>query len=287
MIDAPLALAFTAGMLATVNPCGFAMLPAYLSYFLGLDDPSGDARAGVLRAITVAAVVSAGFMLVFGLIGWIIHATGTTAIQERVPWLTIGIGLVLAGLGVAMIRGFTPKFKLPMLQKGGGSRELTSMFLFGISYATVSISCTIPVFIAQVVTSFTTRGVASGVAMFIAYGLGMATLMMALTLSLALARQSLVVTLRRALPYVNRAAGVLLVVAGLYVAWYGWYEVRVLRGDLSGSGTIDRGLELQSRMSNWINSIGATRLGLVSAVAVGLALLVAFGWRGRSRRRAS
>jgi cytochrome c-type biogenesis protein len=26
----------TLGMVATVNPCGFAMLPAYLSYFLGL-----------------------------------------------------------------------------------------------------------------------------------------------------------------------------------------------------------------------------------------------------------
>lgn len=29
MIDAPFALAFTAGLVATVNPCGFAMLPAY------------------------------------------------------------------------------------------------------------------------------------------------------------------------------------------------------------------------------------------------------------------
>ena len=35
MIDAPLALAFAAGLVATVNPCGFAMLPAYLSYFMG------------------------------------------------------------------------------------------------------------------------------------------------------------------------------------------------------------------------------------------------------------
>ncbi|MSV49377.1 MAG: cytochrome c biogenesis protein CcdA, partial [Actinobacteria bacterium] len=28
---AVLALAFSAGMVATVNPCGFAMLPAYLA----------------------------------------------------------------------------------------------------------------------------------------------------------------------------------------------------------------------------------------------------------------
>ena len=54
-MDAPLALAFTAGMVATVNPCGFAMLPAYLSYFLGLEaTPGGDGEpptAGVARAL--------------------------------------------------------------------------------------------------------------------------------------------------------------------------------------------------------------------------------------------
>ena len=52
-----LALAFGAGMLAVVNPCGFAMLPAYLSYFLGLDDPSADGRARVLRARKVSLAV--------------------------------------------------------------------------------------------------------------------------------------------------------------------------------------------------------------------------------------
>ena len=34
MIEAPFALAFGAGLVATLNPCGFAMLPAYLSYFM-------------------------------------------------------------------------------------------------------------------------------------------------------------------------------------------------------------------------------------------------------------
>ena len=52
MIDAPLAYAFGVGMVATFNPCGFAMLPAYLSYFLGLEGAERpDERAsGVRRA---------------------------------------------------------------------------------------------------------------------------------------------------------------------------------------------------------------------------------------------
>ena len=47
VIDGLFAYAFTTGMLATVNPCGFAMLPAYLSYFLGIERPTS--RSGRRR----------------------------------------------------------------------------------------------------------------------------------------------------------------------------------------------------------------------------------------------
>ena len=62
MGGAPLALAFAAGMLATVNPCGFAMLPAYLSYFVGLEEDPAAAGADrtVLRAVAVSAVMTIG-----------------------------------------------------------------------------------------------------------------------------------------------------------------------------------------------------------------------------------
>ena len=36
---APLGFAFAAGMVSTVNPCGFAMLPAYLGLYIGSNDP--------------------------------------------------------------------------------------------------------------------------------------------------------------------------------------------------------------------------------------------------------
>lgn len=37
MISGPIALAFTAGMVATFNPCGFALLPAYIGAFVAGD----------------------------------------------------------------------------------------------------------------------------------------------------------------------------------------------------------------------------------------------------------
>ena len=49
-MDAPLAWAFATGMAATVNPCGFALLPTYLTYYLGLDD--GDPVSGSTCEVT-------------------------------------------------------------------------------------------------------------------------------------------------------------------------------------------------------------------------------------------
>jgi len=46
-------------------------------------------------------------------------------------------------------------------------------------------------------------------------------------MAVALAKDGVVQRFRNLLPMMNKIAGALLVVAGLYVAYYGWYEVRL------------------------------------------------------------
>ena len=103
-----LLLAFSTGMVATINPCGFAMLPAYLSYFLGLDDRSDTPRAGVLRALAVGLSVSAGFLVVFFLLGVPFAAVRRAPwFSANLPWVTVAVGLLLRrrGSGDTEIRG--------------------------------------------------------------------------------------------------------------------------------------------------------------------------------------
>lgn len=274
MIDAPLAYAFGVGMVATFNPCGFAMLPAYLSYFLGLEGANQDApRASVMRALAVGATTAAGFILVFGLLGVVLKPTLDT-VQEKLPWVTIVLGVGLVALGIYMLTGRSFTVNLPKLTKGTNSRELSSVFLFGVSYAIVSLSCTIGVFIAVVSTTMESANFVSGVAVFLAYGAGMGLVLMVLTMAIALARQGLVRSLRRILPYINRISGVLLVLAGVYVSYYGWYELRVRSGDVTGGGPAKFVSDLSSRLSNWIQDVGPPRIGLVlGAVIVGAVLI--------------
>jgi cytochrome c-type biogenesis protein len=277
VIDAPLAAAFTAGMVATVNPCGFAMLPAYLGYFLGIDQgEDGQASASITRALVVGTVVSLGFLLLFAIAGMLVSWT-SVAVGDFSPWLTVIIGLVLLVMGIAFVAGWEPALALPRLDKGGRTRGLWSMFVFGISYAVASLSCTIGPFTAVVATTFSRESVASGVATFIAYGVGMALLLMVLTVSLALARQGVLVKLRRALPYFTRVAGAIMVIAGAYLAWYGVYEIRLIqRGEQDATrGPVGLVTRWSSDAASWLDSFDPLEAALVLALVVAAVVLIA------------
>jgi cytochrome c-type biogenesis protein len=275
MLSGPFALAFSAGMLATINPCGFAMLPAYLSYFLGLDAPESERPdRSVLRALAVGGVLTLGFVAVFGVIG-AIYVHLASWVIDYTHYLTIFIGLGLVILGITMLRGFEPTLKLPKLSKGTGSRELWSMFLFGVSYAVASLSCTIAPFLGMVSTTFRQESFASGVATFVVYGLGMGTVVVFLTVYTALANTSLVRRLRQLLPYINRISGVLLILTGLYLGYYGIYEIRVQNGDLRRDSLVDRFTRLQADANQWITNVGAVRLGLLLGLATAAAVAYA------------
>jgi cytochrome c biogenesis protein CcdA len=282
--DGTLAFAFAAGMVATINPCGFAMLPAYLSYFLGMEDRSTTPTAGIRRALAVGLSVSAGFLLVFGAMGILITEFSVT-ILDKLPWVTIVIGVALVGLGIAMLRGFEPVLNLPKMQRGTNRRELWSMFLFGISYAVSSLSCTIPIFLVAVAATFRRTSFGSGMATFLAYALGMALVLMALTLAIALAKQSLVHWLRGALPSINRVAGALLVVAGAYMAYYGWYELQVFASSGDPGGPAGTVYAWNASLSQWVNRTGPVRIGIVLAAAIAFALLVGSAWQSSRRAR--
>lgn len=280
MVDGPLAVGFSAGMLATFNPCGFSMLPAYLSFFVGADaDPSARAPGAVASALRASGAVTAGFVAVFGTAG--IAITGMSlSVQRYAPWATLVIGLALIPLGIMVSAGRSPKVSLPRLQRGGANRGLGSMALFGMSYATVSLSCTLPVFLAVVSSTFREDSLASGMAVFLAYAAGMGAVLTALAVALAMAHQPLVRRLRGVLPHVQRVSGLLLAAAGAYVAWYGWFELRLAAGGGEGAGPVDTAGRISGRVSTWITGVGTLRIGAGAAVLVAAALLLE-----RRRRR--
>ncbi|HSF85887.1 MAG TPA: cytochrome c biogenesis CcdA family protein [Acidimicrobiia bacterium] len=276
-MNAALALAFAAGMVATVNPCGFAMLPAYLSYFMGLSEGVASPAAAMRSAFKVGGVVSFGFIVVFGLAGFAI-TLGFRSLTTWIPWLALGVGIAVTILGIAMMRGFELTLGLPKAKRGRRDRRVRSIFGFGISYAVASLSCTLPVFLSVVATQLASRSVAEGALIFLVYGLGMSAMLIGLTVVLALGKQTLVNRLRSSAAHINRVSGAILIGAGVFIVWFWTTEIR------SGAGALGSSPAFQV-----VENLSQSVLNLVAdntlAVGVALGLLLAVAafvmWRGR------
>ncbi len=226
----PVGYAFGAGMVSAVNPCGFAMLPAYLSLYLGAREDGFAKRSPVvrmLRALLVGATVSLGFILLFGLAGVAISAGGN-ALLKAMPALGLFIGGAMILMGLWMLAGRSIIGRAGAFQRFAdrvsNPKDLSvrGFFLFGLAYGAASLSCTLPVFLVVVGGGISAGGFLAGAGQFLGYGLGMASVLLTLTLALAFFKQGLVTRLRKLVPYVQPASAVLLVLAGAYMIFYWW-----------------------------------------------------------------
>jgi len=221
----PITLALAAGGLSTINPCGFAMLPAYLSFYVGANEdqlPSASSRTA--QGLVTGLMVTAGFLLVFGIVGLPI-TYGATQIVRVIPWAGIALGLTLLVVGVATLAGRKIAMTISNPVRPGQTRQPKTMFVFGIGYGIASLGCTLPVFLAVIGASLATRGAGSALTVLAAYGLGMAIMLILFSTGAALVRDGLVRTVRKLMPYMNRITGTMLTIAGVYLTYY-WGRVK-------------------------------------------------------------
>lgn len=275
-----LSLSFIRGMLAAVNPCGFVLLPTYLLYFLGLSNAeAGSRRAPISRALLVSAAVSAGFMTVFIVIGSIAEFF-TSWVVGNAKYLTGLIGLVFVILGFAMLFGYRLPITTPKLDAGGRDRTVWSMFVYGVAYAVASIGCTLPLFLGVLFGTAERAGYLAGVANVVAYSLGMALLVTALTVTLAVANVGMLRVLRSSTQYVEMIAGAFVMLSGAYLLWYFW-TVDIQK---DGSQVTDAVDSWQSSLSGFLDAHWRpVAVVLVLIVGAAVAAVVA----GRRRRTAA
>ena len=261
------------GMLAAVNPCGFVLLPTYLVAYLSVSDDT-DVATRLRRSLVVGGSVSAGFLVVFLIVG-AISRLFSNWIEINAKYVSLVVGLALIVMGVRMLSGWRPRIWVPAL--GGESRRngVVGMFAFGVVYAIASIGCTIGLLTTAILGSFTRDGLVSGVLSVVMYGFGMALFVTALTTTLAFAKTALVRGGRGVMSVVSYVSSGLVLITGIYLAWY-WY---VAITEQSDQGDILRALgNWQTTIVNRISDIGAL------PVAVACGIVVALAWFAARRR---
>ncbi|MQG72918.1 MAG: cytochrome c biogenesis protein CcdA [SAR202 cluster bacterium] len=230
LVGASALFALAAGMASAVNPCGFAMLPAYLGMYLGdAGDPEKAVRPmqQIGRAVLVGLTVTTGFVVLFGIVGLII-GLGASFIGDLLQWLGLFIGIGLALVGAWMVGGgklYTGVAARAASHMGNPAQvSMKGYFIFGISYGTASLSCTLPIFLAVVGISVAGRGASLVLSDFLLFALGMGMVIMALTLGMAFFKTAMVGALRKILPYTQPVGAWLMVIAGTYIVFY-WLTI--------------------------------------------------------------
>lgn len=276
--------AFAAGMLAAVNPCGFAVLPGYLAHYLGSTPRQGI--RGAVHGLSVGLAVTAGKLTIFALVAAVFLAGGRAVVRVA-PWAGAGIGAVLVLLGLWVLAGRALHVPLPALRapKGTGSR---SAYLFGLGYGTCSLSCCLPIFLgifaglgAGVVGS-----VGGSAALFAAYGLGLASIIVPLFAMTGNIREKVLARMRRLSRFAGPAGGALLALAGAFLL-VTWVPL------LGGSRDVNGFTRTVLRWQTWAQQI-VLRMGTafwiaiaLTAVAAVLYPLVRDGRRAARARRSS
>ncbi|MEE9324493.1 MAG: cytochrome c biogenesis protein CcdA [Dehalococcoidia bacterium] len=219
----PFGYAFGAGMVASVNPCGFFMLPSYVAYNLGTQEEGfyqSPAPVRLFRALVLALVATTGFIAIFSLVGYIISLGGNWLISAfPIGGLIIGIAMALVGLWLFATHkplGIMAASRVTITPQ----RNLRNVFLFGIAYAVGSLSCTLPIFLVVVGSAIATQGLADSFAQFISYSMGMGVILIAVTVGAALFRGAVARSLKGLMPHVHTISALFLVGAGAYIAYY-------------------------------------------------------------------
>jgi cytochrome c biogenesis protein CcdA len=234
----PLGYAFGAGMVTTVSPCGIAMLPAYISFYL--EAPEGSFWSAspwrrALRAWLMSAVVTLGFVLFFGVIG-VAMSLGGQYLTGYIPWAAVLIGVVLVAMGIYLLTGrhvTVPGLeRLTGVMTRGGKKGLLGFGLLGVAYGVAALSCTLPVFLAVVGSALSLGGLGTGIWQFVSFALGMGFVIMLVTFGTAFFKGGVERWLARVTPVIDRLSGALLVLAGGYILYY-WLVV----GNILGRAT--------------------------------------------------
>lgn len=278
LLPAALSYAFTLGLVAAVNPCGFPLLPAYLALFS--DGPHGRSGEKMARGLLSGAGVTFGFVAVFGGLGALLEA-GMGLASGWLPWPMAAAGAAMVALGILTLCGRPVYLSLPVPRVAAGSRTFAATVVFGMAYAVGSLSCSLPLFLAAVGSSFTRLGFLAGMACYLAYALGMGLFVTAAALATAALGSGALRLFRRVGAILPVLSGSVLVLSGAYLAYYWLAELADPGGSIADGPALRAVGGAQSAITAFLSShLILAGSVLMLAVLAGFAVVVWKNWTG-------
>jgi len=215
-------IALLLGLWGFFAPCAFPLMPGYVSYYLGRYEGGTTLRGSVKAGIAAAA----GIIGIFALIGAAV-AIGGVAVQSYLTsyskYFLPGVGFAIILLGLAMVFGKTEIFDrfggilASYSSKLGGGARYSGLFLYGVGYGLASMGCLAPVFIALIFAGLAAGGAVEALLVFLFFSIGMGSMMLTVSVLVGTAKMKILERLKKMTPYISRACGLVLIIAGVII----------------------------------------------------------------------
>ncbi|RAQ94066.1 cytochrome c biogenesis CcdA family protein [Thermogemmatispora tikiterensis] len=232
-----LSLAFGAGLLSPLNPCGFALLPALVASLVSRQAVQSSRRGAsammqaVLQGGLLGLPLTAGYLVSFLLAGMGL-ALGGRLLLRLFPWLALLVGAVLMLLGSwSLLSGRA--LELPGLgrlathltlhstsDRSGRRGVLRVAWFFGLGYGLASLGCAFPIFLLMVGAALTRGSLAEAALVLASYAAGMALLLGGVTLTATVLGDVVRTLLRPLSRWLPPISALLLIGVGLWIIWY-------------------------------------------------------------------
>jgi cytochrome c-type biogenesis protein len=167
---------FAAGVLTSFTPCVYPMIPVTVTYI------GGAAGGNRRRAVALSITYVLGLSLMYAALGVAAALLGKIFGEfTRSPWVFGTVGLIIAGLGLAMLDVFTIPALMTSVQGQGARRGgFLGAALMGVAAGFVAAPCTAPVLGLLLAYVGQTHDVVWGGSLLFVFALGLGLLLMLL-----------------------------------------------------------------------------------------------------------
>jgi cytochrome c-type biogenesis protein len=207
-LGATISFAFGAGVTTFFAPCAYPLLPGYVGYYLR--ERPAEGQSPVAGSLLGGVAASIGIVATFAVLGALTVTIGE-ALTQYVSTLEVAVGLTLIVLGGLTLAGRSPTWRVRLPRRRA---TIAGFAAFGGLYAIAATGCVAPIFLG-IVSQALTFSVPGTVAVLGAYATGMAGMMVAATVAIAVGVDAGRARLPGVAERASQLAGGVLVVAGV------------------------------------------------------------------------
>jgi len=217
MTHVTLLIAFFGGILTFLSPCILPLIPGFLAYIAGSNIHDAPTKPSRKQLFLVSLFFVIGFSLVFSSLGLVLNLISNSLSVTVNTWLARIGGLIIIFFGLHMLN----IIKIPALhqeKKIHINKKMKNMYLsalvFGVAFAIGWSPCIGSILGGIFALTLTQPGIAFGLLLAYAIGLGVPFLIVGFFSSEAM---QLIRKSHKFLKYFNLIVGILLLILGITV----------------------------------------------------------------------